>query len=257
MTERGLSVRGLSVRGVTVRFGGVLALDGIDMDVGAGEIVGLIGPNGAGKSTLVNCVGGQLDPASGTVSLDGGALDGLAPFRRARRGVGRTFQRIAVFPELTAREHLFVALRAHSGGTTWSRLVDRARPNPDEAARIDATLELVGLRDRAGVPVSTLPLGVCRLVEIARALVGEPRVLLADEPSSGLDPRESATLATVLRSLADRSVGVLLVEHDLSMVRAVCDRVVVLDVGRVIARGRFEEVMADPEVRRAYLGEVA
>ncbi|MGH9006116.1 MAG: ABC transporter ATP-binding protein [Acidimicrobiales bacterium] len=242
---------------MTVRFGGVTALDGIDLDVAAGEIVGLIGPNGAGKSTLVNCVGGQLDPASGTVSLDGGTIDGLAPFRRARLGIGRTFQRIAVFPELTAREHLFVALRARSGGTTWSRLVDRARPNRDEAARIDATLELVGLRDRAGAPVSTLPLGACRLVEIARALVGDPRVLLADEPSSGLDPRESATLASVLRSLPDRGVGVLLVEHDLSMVQAVCDRVVVLDVGRVIARGRFDEVMADPEVRRAYLGEVA
>ena len=250
--------RGLAVRALSVRFGGITALDGVDLDVADGEIVGLVGPNGSGKTTLINCVGGQLAQSAGTVRLRGETLDGLAPFRRARRGVGRTFQRIAVFPELTVREHLFVAARARRReGARWSELVDRARPNDEESAEIQATLELVGLTGRADATVGTLPLGACRLVEIARALIGRPSVMLADEPSSGLDARESATLAEVLGSLPGRGMGVLLVEHDLAMVAQVCDRVVVLHLGRVIAEGSFRAVMADPAVRRAYLGRVA
>lgn len=246
------------VEGLSVTFGGVRALDGVDLEVAPGEIVGLVGPNGAGKSTLVNCVGGQLDADAGRVWLDGIRLDGLAPHRRARLGVARTFQRVAVFPELTVREHLFVALRARRpAGTRWSELVDRAQPTAAEADLLEATLERVGLQARADAPVGTLPLGACRLVEIARALVGAPRVLLADEPSSGLDPRESGTLATVVRSVAERDTGVLLIEHDLALVAEVCDRVVVLDVGQVLAQGAFADVMADPLVQRAYLGHVA
>ena len=255
VTER---IGGLSVKALSVRFGGITALDHVDLDVGADEIVGLIGPNGAGKSTLVNCIGGQLTPDTGSVALDGVVLDKMAPFRRARRGVGRTFQRIAVFPDLTVRDHLFIAARARRAqGARWSELVDRARPNAAESAEIDRTLGLVGLSDRADARVATLPLGACRLVEIARALIGRPKVVLADEPSSGLDARETAILAGVLRSLPGREVGVLLVEHDLAMVAAVCDRVVVLHLGRVIARGTFEAVMAESAVRGAYLGQVA
>jgi branched-chain amino acid transport system ATP-binding protein len=250
--------RGLSVVSVSVRFGGIAALEGVDLVVDPGEIVGLVGPNGAGKTTLINCVGGQLVQSSGSVWLGGECLDGLPPFRRARRGVARTFQRIAVFPELTIREHLFIAVRARRrGGARWSELVDRGRPDPDESAEIATTLELVGLADRADAAVSTLPLGACRLVELGRALIGRPTVVLADEPSSGLDARERATLATVLRTLPEQGIGVLLVEHDLPMVSLVCDRVVVLHVGRVIAQGPFQAVMADPAVRRAYLGQVA
>jgi ABC-type branched-subunit amino acid transport system ATPase component len=251
-------VEGLAVEGLSVRFGGVSALDDVDLAVEPGEIVGLVGPNGAGKSTLVNCVGGQLEPTRGRVLLDGRPLNGRPTYQRARLGVGRTFQRIAVFPELTVREHLFIAARAlRPGGTHWSELVDRARPKEAEAAAVDATLERVGLVDRADAPVGTLPLGVCRLVEIARALVGGPRVVLADEPSSGLDQAEGHTLATVLRSVAAERTGVLLVEHDLGIVSTVCDRVVVLHLGVVIAQGSFAEVMADPGVQRAYLGHVA
>ncbi len=249
---------GLAVEGLSVGFGGVRALDGVDLALRPGEIVGLVGPNGAGKSTLINCVGGQLEAAAGRVSLDGAPLDSMPPYLRARRGVLRTFQRIAVFPELTVREHLFVAVRARRpAGTRWSELVDRAQPNEAEALAIEEALDRVGLRERADVAVATLPLGACRLVEIARALVGGPRVLLADEPSSGLDPREAETLATVLRSVAGQGTGVLLVEHDLAMVAELCDRVVVLHVGRVIAQGSFAEVMADPTVQRAYLGHAA
>jgi branched-chain amino acid transport system ATP-binding protein len=250
--------RGLVVRSLSVRFGGITALDNVDLDVAPGEVVGLVGPNGAGKTTLVNCVGGQLAPSSGSVRLGGEDLDGMPPFRRARRGVGRTFQHVAIFPELTVREHLFVAVRARRReGTRWSELVDRARPNAEESGQIDATLELVGLTARADVAVAALPLGACRLVEIGRALVGGPTVVLADEPSSGLDAREAATLAAVLGSLPGRGIGVLLVEHYLAMVSAVCDRVVVLHLGRMIAQGSFEAVMAEPTVRRAYLGQVA
>jgi len=248
----------LSIRSMSVAFGGVTALDCVDLDVGEREIVGLVGPNGAGKSTLVNGVGGQLEPSSGSVRLGGVRLDGLRPFQRARLGIGRTFQRVAVFPELTVREHLLVALRALDGDRTpWLRLLERSRPEPAESRRIDEVLSLVGLADRADALVSTLPLGACRLVEIGRALVGGPSVLLADEPSSGLDGRESATLTTVLHSLRERGTAVLLVEHDLALVAEVSHRVVVLDTGRVIAEGPFAAVMADPEVRRAYLGQVA
>jgi len=249
---------GLAVRSVSVNFGGVTALDGVDLDVAHGEIVGLIGPNGAGKSTLVNCVGGQLVPQKGSVALDGRTLDGLAPFRRARRGVGLTFQRVAVFPEMTVREHFFVAARAHHDGRARvTRLLDRAQPTEEERHEIDEALALTGLRSFADRVVGTLPLGVCRLVEVGRALVGHPTVLLADEPSSGLDGMEAATLAELLHTLAKRGIGVLLVEHDLAMVSSVCDRVVVLHLGVVIASGPFDEVIADPVVRTAYLGAVA
>jgi branched-chain amino acid transport system ATP-binding protein len=180
----------------------------------------------------------------------------LAPFQRARLGIGRTFQRVALFSELSVQEHLLVALR---GGETrrarLSVLVDVVRPSAVEARRIAETLALIGLADRADALVATLPLGACRLLEIGRALVSEPRVLLADEPSSGLDRREAATLAQVLGALPARGVGVLLIEHDLGLVRSVCDRVVVLDVGRLIAEGPFETAIATPQVRRAYLGQ--
>jgi branched-chain amino acid transport system ATP-binding protein len=243
---------------VSVHFGGIAALDGVDLDVRRGEIVGLVGPNGAGKSTLVNCVGGQLAQSSGSVRLDGEVLDGMAPFRRARRGVGRTFQRIAVFPELSVREHLFIAVRARRRqGARLSELVDRGRPNAEESAEVEAALQLVGLSERADAEVATLPLGACRLVEIGRALIGRPSVVLADEPSSGLDAREVGTLASVVRSLPARDIGVLLVEHDLAVVAELCDRVIVLNLGRVIAQGTFASVMAEPAVRRAYLGQVA
>jgi branched-chain amino acid transport system ATP-binding protein len=249
---------GLAVRSVSVSFGGVTALDGVDIDVRHGEIVGLIGPNGAGKSTLVNCVGGQLAPQKGSVVLGGRRLDGLAPFRRARLGIGRTFQRVAVFPELTVRDHLFVAVRAHHDGRARaSRLLDRARPTEEESNEIEQALALTGLSAFADTVVGTLPLGVCRLVEVGRALVGHPTVLLADEPSSGLDGLEASALAELLRTLPESGMGVLLVEHDLALVASVCDRVIVLHLGAVIASGSYDEVMADPAVRTAYLGAVA
>jgi branched-chain amino acid transport system ATP-binding protein len=224
-----------------------------------GEAVGLVGPNGAGKTTLFNCLYGQLRPNSGTVSFDGHVLDDMPAHMRARLGIRRTFQRVEVFPELTARDHMIVAERARRGdGALWKDLLNKAKPRPDELRQVEEVLDLVGLADLADVPVAALSLGHCRLVELGRALCGEPRLLMADEPSSGLDMTETAALAAVLRSVQrERGMAVLLVEHDMEMVRSAVDRVVVLEVGQIIAEGTFESVVNNAEVRRAYLGKSA
>jgi branched-chain amino acid transport system ATP-binding protein len=249
----------LDARSISIRFGGIAALKDVSVTVAAGEAVGLVGPNGAGKTTLFNCMCGQLRPSGGTVSFDGHVLDDMPAHMRARLGIRRTFQRVEVFPELSVRDHMIVAERARRGdGALWKDLLNMAKPRPDELAGADAVLELLGLTEMADLPVAALSLGHCRLVELGRALCGEPRLLMADEPSSGLDMSETAALAAVLRLVQrDRGMAVLLVEHDMEMVRAAVDRVVVLDVGEVIAQGTFEGVVADPEVRRAYLGRTA
>ena len=180
----------------------------------------------------------------------------MPTFKRARLGIGRTYQRIEIFPDLTVEQHVLVAERARRGdGRLWKDLLRKSAPKPDELDAVDRALELVDLMDVRSVPVSALSLGTCRLVELARALVGQPDLLMADEPSSGLDIHETRELAQVLRSLhRERGRAVLLVEHDLGMVGDVVDRAVVMDLGRVIADATFDEVMADPAVRQAYLG---
>ena len=246
----------LSVKGVTKIFGGITAVDHVTFTLERGESVGLVGPNGAGKTTLFNCVCGQLRADSGAVEFDGRHLDGLPTHLRARLGIGRTFQRIEVFPEMTVRDHLLVADRSHRReGRLWKDLLNLSRPTGEEIQRTDAVMALVGIESMADSVVASLGLGSCRLVELARALVSEPLMLMADEPSSGLDVHETRELAAVLRRLqAERGMAVLLVEHDLGMVGEVVDHVVVMDLGRVIARGTFDDVMAEPEVRQAYLG---
>jgi branched-chain amino acid transport system ATP-binding protein len=237
-------------------FGGITAISQVTFTVERGQSVGLVGPNGAGKTTLFNCVCGQLPADDGEVEFDGHQLIGVPAYQRARLGIGRTFQRIEVFPELTVRDHLLVAERARRGdGRLWKDLLNMSGPTREELDRTDAVLALVGIEGMADTVVAALGLGSCRLVELARALVGDPKLLMADEPSSGLDVRETHELAAVLRTLqAERGMAVLLVEHDLGMVGEVVDRVVVMDLGRIIAEGTFDEVMADPEVRHAYLG---
>jgi branched-chain amino acid transport system ATP-binding protein len=246
----------LRVTDVSKSFGGIAAVNNMSLTVSAGESVGLVGPNGAGKTTLFNCICGQLRPEHGRVELSGTVIDGLPVYRRARLGIGRTYQRVEVFSDMTVREHLLVAERARRGdGRLWRDLCYRSRPTADEMARVNNVLELIGISDRADTPVSALGLGLCRLVELARALVGEPVLLLADEPSSGLDVDETRELAHVLRTLQrEHGMAVLLVEHDLTMVGAVVDRTVVMDLGSLVAEGPFDQVMADPRVRNAYLG---
>ncbi len=249
----------LALRDVSKSFGGVNAVQGITFDVRAGESVGLVGPNGAGKTTLFNCVCGQLKNDGGSIEFEGRSLRGLPTYKRARLGIGRTYQRAEVFADMTVRDHLMVAERARTRtGRLWKDLCGMSTPTDEENAKVERTLQLVGLTELADTPVSALGLGNCRLVELARALAGEPRLLLADEPSSGLDEHETADLAAVLRIIQrDRGTAVLLVEHDLGIVSDVVDRVVVMDVGARIAEGTFAEVMGNPLVRHAYLGQSA
>ena len=239
-------------------FGGIQAVHTITFDVAPGECVGLVGPNGAGKTTLFNCVCGQLRPESGEVLFEGASLVGLPTFKRARLGIGRTYQKVEVFTDMSVRDHLMVAERARRGeGRLWRDLLNLSKPTADEVERVEAILELVGITHLADTSVNALGLGNCRLVELARALASEPKILLADEPSSGLDLHETAEVAAVLRTVQrERGTAVLLVEHDLTMVADVVDRVIVMDLGAMLAEGSFDEVMADPLVRHAYLGQM-
>ena len=239
-------------------FGGIQAVHTITFDVASGECVGLVGPNGAGKTTLFNCVCGQLRPESGEVLFEGASLVGLPTFKRARLGIGRTYQKVEVFTDMSVRDHLMVAERARRGeGRLWRDLLNLSKPTVDEMERVEAILELVGITYLADTSVNALGLGHCRLVELARALASEPKILLADEPSSGLDLHETAEVAAVLRTVQrERGTAVLLVEHDLTMVADVVDRVIVMDLGAMLAEGNFDEVMADPLVRHAYLGQM-
>ena len=248
----------LSLVGVAKSFGGVQAVSDITFDVGVGESVGLVGPNGAGKTTLFNCVCGQLRNDDGEIRFQGISLQGLATYKRARLGIGRTYQRVEIFTDMTVREHLLVAERARRGeGRLWRDLLNLSSPMPSELDNAEDVMELVGISALADTSVNALGLGHCRLVELARALAGQPKILLADEPSSGLDIHETAEVAKVLRTVQrERGTALLLVEHDLSMVGEVVDRTVVMDLGSMLASGTFNEVMDNPEVRHAYLGDV-
>jgi len=248
----------LSLRKVSKSFGGIHAVHDISFDVKAGESVGLVGPNGAGKTTLFDCVCGQLRNDDGEILFRGASLSGLPTFKRARLGIGRTYQKVEVFTDMSVRDHLMVAERSRRGeGRLWKDLLNMSGVTREESANVDATLELVGISSFAETSVNALGLGHCRLVELARALAAEPKILLADEPSSGLDVHETAEVAAVLRTVQrERGTAILLVEHDLAMVGEVVDRTVVMDLGSMLAEGTFDEVMANPVVRHAYLGQM-
>jgi branched-chain amino acid transport system ATP-binding protein len=246
----------LEVAGVSKRFGGISALTTVSLDVEAGEAVGLIGPNGAGKTTLFDCVTGVAHPDRGHVLFAGKQIDRLPIYRRARLGIGRTFQRIELFTGMTTRDHLLVAERERRGdGRLWKDLLWRGAPATEEIERVDQMITELGLGAFADAPIESLSLGQGRLVELGRALIEEPKLLLLDEPSSGLDTRESSALAEVLNDVRHRrGTAVLIVEHDLDLVHAVAERAYVLDFGRLIASGPLSEVLADAAVRTAYLG---
>jgi branched-chain amino acid transport system ATP-binding protein len=248
----------LEAVGITKRFAGITALDEVSIDVEPGEIVGLIGPNGAGKTTFFNCLLGMLKPDAGTVRFDGHDLTRVPTHRRARLGIGRTFQRIELFTEMTPREHLLVAERVRRGdGALWKDLIGRGRPKAEELERVDATVGLLGLGDVADRPIEALSLGRGRIVEVGRALMTEPTLLLLDEPSSGLDHQETHDLVQKLREVcAQRGTAILLVEHDVEMVQSLATRIFVLDFGTLIASGPTADVFAEASVRRAYLGDV-
>jgi branched-chain amino acid transport system ATP-binding protein len=246
----------LSLDGLTKHFGGVAAAEGVSFNLDRGECLGLIGPNGAGKTTVVAMVAGELDAEAGEVILAGRNVTKMPAYKRARFGIARTYQRLEVFPEMTVRDHLVVAQSASRGTTgVWRDLSGRGRPTSAEIDRADAVLATIGLGPLAERVVGTLSLGQCRLVELARAVVNEPVVLLADEPSSGLDDYETNAMVEVLATLQrDAHLSIVLIEHDLGMVAALSDRVVVMDMGRVIGEGSYDEVINLDAVQTAYLG---
>jgi ABC-type branched-subunit amino acid transport system ATPase component len=245
----------LQAERLTVRYGGLLALDDVSLTADVGEIVGLIGPNGAGKTTCFGALVGMV-AAQGTVRLGGADASGWGPARRARAGLGRTFQRLELFGSMSVRENLaFSAEAAHLAGRPW-RLLSARRHRDDAWA--DHVLDLLGLGPVAHEPAGALPIGTGRLVELGRALCLRPQLLLLDEPSSGLDPGETAALAEVVAdAVAELGIGALLIEHDMSMVHRLCHRLHVLEFGRCIEAGPTAAVLASGAVREAYLGTEA
>lgn len=252
-SETGQRVRGemlLRTTGVTVRYGGVTANKDVDIAVAEGEIVGLIGPNGAGKTTFVDAVTG-FTRARGSVRLGDRELGRSAPHRRRRAGMSRTWQAGELFTDLTVEQNLAVAVQP-VGLRAMIRDVFTGSPPPEGV--LEQALDLVGLRDVADRRPDELTLGRQKLVGVARALVGGSKVVLLDEPAAGLDTHESREFGTELRRIADTGIGVLLIDHDMSLVLDVCDRVYVLDFGKVIAHGTPTEIRDDAAVIAAYLG---
>jgi ABC-type branched-subunit amino acid transport system ATPase component len=248
----------LEVVGVTKRFGGRVAVDDVSLTVpGGGHVIGLMGPNGAGKTTLFNCVTGYLRPDRGDVRFDGETITALKPHRRAQLGIGRTFQRLAVFDTMTVEENIQVAVEARVRGGLLRNLFGLRHPtDPAVAERTAEVVDLMRLGPVRDEVVGGLSTGFGRLVELGRALATSPSVILLDEPASGLDTTETAFLERVLLDVRDRGVSLLLVEHDVELVLRLCEHIHVLDFGQPIAAGTPEEIRADDQVRAAYLGDV-
>ncbi|WP_109467149.1 ABC transporter ATP-binding protein [Albibacillus kandeliae] len=243
--------------GIALSFGGIKVLKGLDVEFRAGEITGLIGPNGAGKTSLFNCLTGAYRPQHGSITYAGTSLDGLPPAARAGKGIVRSFQHVALCPDLSVRENVMIGVaRNYSAGwaSAFLPLSAGRKERQDMAAAADRVLADLGLADSADLLPSELPPGTQRLVEIARAIVGKPSVLLLDEPAAGLNNSETRDLMKVLRKLASTDLVLVVVEHDMDLVMSICDRIYVLNFGEFVAVGTPEEVRGNEDVVRIYLG---
>jgi ABC-type branched-subunit amino acid transport system ATPase component len=250
----------LVLENVLRAFGGVKAVDDATFKVERGEVHGLIGPNGAGKTTLLNLISGLMPPTSGSISLEGKRVDRLPPQKVAALGISRTYQNIRLFSGLSAVDNVVVGQHLRRRSPFFKRLIPLPAARAEEqGARAKAMegLARVGLRDRALTPASSLSYGEQRRVEIARALAAEPKLLLLDEPTAGMNPPEAAEVARLVREVAKEGRSVLLVEHNVRLVMELCDRITVLNFGKVIARGAPAEIGKDPAVIAAYLGDGA
>lgn len=254
-----MNTDGLVVAGVTVRYGGHIAVNGVGFSAPVGRVTGLIGPNGAGKTTIFNACSGLLRVTGGAIHFAGRDITRLAPERRAQLGMGRTFQRMELFESVTVRENVALGCEGRLAGSNPLLHLRASRSERAEASRAaEEALALCGLERLADRPVAELSTGQRRLVELARAAAGGYRLLLLDEPSSGLDHLETARFGTVLRRLVQRDdLGILLVEHDMTLVMALCDHIYVLDFGSLIFDGDPDAVRASAVVHDAYLGKIA
>jgi branched-chain amino acid transport system ATP-binding protein len=238
----------LDCQQVSMRFGGHLALNQVDLTVDPGMVTGLIGPNGAGKTTMFNCITGLLDPSGGRVSFEGEDISGIAPYRRARLGIARTFQRLELFTSLSVRDNIRAAGEIRN---SWRK----GRINAsEEAAKI---IDLIGIGHVADRDIAEIPTGMARRVELGRALMTRPRLLLLDEPASGQDEQETEEFGDLLLRLAGEGIAILLVEHDVGLVMRTCSSIHVLDFGQIIATGTPAQIQTNPVVVSAYLGEEA
>jgi len=249
----------LTVRGLGRRFGGLHAVTDLDLDVHAGEILGVIGPNGAGKSTTFSMIAGALAPTSGEIVFDGRPMAGVPSHGFAPRGIVRTFQHNKPFESMSVRENVMVGMHSRMPSSLWQILAgtgSSARAEREAAAKADSLVDFVGLSEFRDADVATLSFGQGRLLEIARALAAEPRLMLFDEPAAGLTASECQRLEKIVLSIAERGIAVLLIEHDMRFLMSLAHRVAVLNFGRKIADDTAAKVQQHPEVVKAYLGNL-